>query len=146
MRGCLFPENIHRSILVLVAGQAVIQFAKDRRNDLEYAVKFYLSHSAFTDEASLYTDRGNPLGEFLPEVRNIVPNVDGKFVDAFGAPMAPCIAMEKGESLDIWSARSGSGLDMITALQVCTVNAVATSAMRCFTNNLEYIREACSFC
>lgn len=107
----------------------MVQFAKDRRNDLEYAIKFYLSRSAFVDEASLYTERGNPLGQFLPEVRNIVSNEDGAFVDAFGAPMAPCIAMEKGESLDNWSARSKDGLDMITGLQVC---ADVRSLLCCF--------------
>ena len=97
----------------------MVQFAKDRRNDLEYAIKFFLSYSAFKDEASLYTDHGNPLGQFLPEVRNITGNEDEAFKDAYGAPMAPCIAMERGESLDIWSARNKNGLDMITGLQVC---------------------------
>jgi hypothetical protein len=101
----------------------VVQFAKDRRNDLEYAIKFYLSPAAFQDEATLFMDKSNPLGQFLPEVRNIVGNEDGQFVDAFGAPMAPCIAMEKGESLDIWSSRNGNGIDMITGLQVGMIAA-----------------------
>ena len=108
-----------RGGVCVCAGQAVVQFAKDRRNGLEYAIKFFLSYSAFTDEASLYTDRGNPLGQFLPEVRNIAGNEDQEFKDAHGAPMAPCIAMERGESLDIWSSRNKNGLDMITGLQVC---------------------------
>jgi hypothetical protein len=95
-----------------------VQFAKHRINDLEYAIKFYLSHSAFQDEANLFRNDGNPLGQFLPEVRDIVSNEDGRFVDAFGAPMPPCISMEKGESLDMWSSRNGNGMDMITGLQV----------------------------
>jgi hypothetical protein len=103
---------------MLTAGQAVVQFAKHRINDLEYAIKFYLSHSAFQDEAKLFMNDGNPLGQFLPEVRDIVSNEDGRFVDAFGAPMPPCISMEKGESLDMWSSRNGHGIDMITGLQV----------------------------
>jgi hypothetical protein len=100
------------------AGQAVVQLAKHRINDLEYAIKFYLSHTAFQDEANLFLNDGNPLGQFLPEVRDIVSNADGSFVDAFGAPMPACISMEKGESLDIWSSRNGNGIDMITGLQV----------------------------
>ena len=27
--------------------------------------------------------------------------------------------MEKGESLDVWAASTGDGLDMVTGLQVC---------------------------
>jgi hypothetical protein len=98
----------------------VVQFAKHRLNDLEYAIKFYLSHSAFQDEANLFLNDENPLGQFLPEVRDIVSNENGRFVDAFGAPMPPCISMEKGESLDMWSSRNGNGngMDMITGLQV----------------------------
>jgi hypothetical protein len=103
---------------MLSAGQAVVQFAKHCINDLEYAIKFFLSHSAFQDEANLLMNDGNPLGQFLPEVRDIVSNEDGRFVDAFGAPMPPCISMEKGESLDMWSSRNGNGMDMITGLQV----------------------------
>jgi hypothetical protein len=51
------------------------------------------------------------------QVRNIVDNSDGAFVDGHGAPMSPCIVMEKGESLDLWSARTDDGVDMITGLQ-----------------------------
>jgi hypothetical protein len=47
----------------------VVQFAKDRRSNLDYAVKFFTSRSAFQDEARLFTDKGNPLGKFLPDVR-----------------------------------------------------------------------------
>lgn len=52
------------------------------------------------------------------QVRNVVDNEDCCFKDGHGAPMPPCIAMKKGESLDIWSERGGEGLDMITTLQV----------------------------
>jgi hypothetical protein len=96
----------------------VVQFAKHHINDLEYAIKFYLSRTAFQDEASLFLNDGNPLGQFLPEVRDIVSNEDGWFVDAFGAPMPPCISMEKGESLDMWRSRNRNDMDMITGLQV----------------------------
>jgi hypothetical protein len=37
---------------------------------LEYAIKFFANPAAFLDEARLYTDRGNPLGKFLPDVHS----------------------------------------------------------------------------
>lgn len=42
----------------------------------------------------------------------------GQLTDAHGDPLPPCIVMEKGESLDVWAATSGDGLDMVTGLQV----------------------------
>ena len=102
------------------AGQAVIQFARDRNNDRVYAIKFFLSHSAFAAEAALYTDRHSPLGPFLPQLRNIVgaPGHEPPIFDAHGHPLPPCIVMEKGESLDVWMQRNRGGVDMITGLQV----------------------------
>lgn len=47
------------------AGQAVIQFAKEKHSTLEYAIKFYLSKAAFGEEAALYTDSSSPLGLLL---------------------------------------------------------------------------------
>ena len=40
------------------------------------------------------------------QVRDIVSNDDGEVVDDKGNPLPPCIVMERGESLDIWSARA----------------------------------------
>eukprot|EP00892_Ulva_mutabilis_P000203 jgi/Ulvmu1/10183/UM006_0139.1 len=101
-------------------GQAVIQFAKDQRSSLTYAVKLFLSRAAFTDECGLYTSHTSPLGLFLPALRNIA---DGSstaplVVDGHSNPMPPCIVMEKGESLDVWMQRNRHGVDMITCLQV----------------------------
>jgi len=105
------------------AGQAVIQFAKDRRSGLLYALKFFLSNTAFGDEVKLYTDQGNPLGHFLPQLRNVVGAVGhgAPVVDAHGQPLPPCIVMEKGESLDVWMKRNRDGMDMVTGLQVCRI-------------------------
>jgi hypothetical protein len=89
----------------------------DRQSGKECAVKFFLSHSAFLDEASLYEDRGKPLGRFLPEVHRIVNCPAEGFTDARGVPLPPCIVMEKGESLDHWAARGGDGIDRVTGLQ-----------------------------
>ena len=40
------------------------------------------------------------------QVRDIVSNDNCEVVDAKGNPLPPCIVMERGESLDIWSARA----------------------------------------
>lgn len=102
-----------------LAGQAVIQFAKDKQTHEEFAIKVFLSRRAFEDEARLYEADSCPLGHFLPQVRDIVPNRDAQLVDAAGSPLPPCIVMEKGESLDVWMLRSADmGIDMVTGLQV----------------------------
>lgn len=55
--------------LVLIAGQGIVQMARSRINlREEYALKFFVSKQAFKSEASLYTDRSNPLVQFLPQV------------------------------------------------------------------------------
>lgn len=46
----------------LCAGQAVIQFAKEKNTALEYALKFFLSRTAFREEETLYADTSSPLG------------------------------------------------------------------------------------
>ena len=55
------------------AGQAVVQMCAERQSGKECAVKFFLSNSAFLDEARLYQDHDKPLGRFLPEVRAALP-------------------------------------------------------------------------
>lgn len=48
------------------------------------------------------------------------------FVDGDGNDLPPCIIMEKGESLDLWAASTGDGLDMVTGLQVQHILAQLT--------------------
>ena len=100
------------------AGQAVVQFATDVRTEREYAIKFFATRDAFIDEAALYSDSQNPLSKLLPRVREICDNVDGRITDAAGEALPPCIIMEKGEALNIWSRRNKGGIDHMTALQV----------------------------
>ena len=54
------------------AGQGVVQMARSKHNGLEYAIKFYVSRSAFTAEFGLYSQRTSQkaagLAQFLPEV------------------------------------------------------------------------------
>lgn len=87
---------------------------------MHYALKFFLSHSTFQDEAALYTDKSSPLGPFLPRLRNIAgaEGYDPAVLDREGHALPPCIVMEKGESLDVWMLRNRGGVDMVTGLQV----------------------------
>jgi hypothetical protein len=105
--------------LRLHAGQAIVQFATEVSTDAEFAIKFFATRQSFSDEAALYRDDSdNPLCSMLPAVRDIIDNLDGRFTDSVGDPLPPCIVMEKGESLNIWSRRNKGGLDHTTALQV----------------------------
>lgn len=49
-------------------------------------------------------------------MRNIVDNEDGALVDPAGYPLPPCIVMERGESLDLYSQRNAP--DRATAFVV----------------------------
>lgn len=51
------------------AGQAVVQIAEERSSREQYAIKLFLSRSAFNQEKSLYEDSVAPLGRFLPKLR-----------------------------------------------------------------------------
>ena len=123
--------------------------ARGRHDGVEYAIKFYVSHSAFKAEMGLYFQRtsrnATGLAQFLPQVfqflswigrvahlflyllhmgmftdrsisvdqrntvpqvRNVESNADKSIKDPQGNPLPPCIVMERGESLDIWSERA----------------------------------------
>ena len=56
---------------------------------------------------------------WVPQVRNIVDNEDGALVDPAGYPLPPCIVMERGESLDLYSQRNAP--DRATAFVVRTL-------------------------
>lgn len=68
-------------------------------------MKSFASAAAFHAEVTLYADAGNPLGAFLPRLRALLDNTDGRFRDPHGHKMPPSIIMEKGESLDMWCRR-----------------------------------------
>ena len=48
----------------------------------------------------------------------VVDSGEAGLVDGHGEALLPCIVIEKGESLDLWAAGTGDGLDMVTGLQV----------------------------
>jgi hypothetical protein len=101
------------------AGQAVVQMVEDGRTHLQYAMKFFLSRSAFRQEKELYTNPEQPLGHFLPQLHSIIEESSGTLTDRFGNTLPSCIVMEKGEALNLLVNSSGEGLDMVTGLQVC---------------------------
>ena len=116
---------------VVVAGQAIVQFATHVLSKVEFAIKFFASSAAFNDELAQYIDSASPLRVFLPKARDIVPNDDGAFVDARGHPMPPCIVMEKGESLDRWVQRNKRAMDPFTCMQVRCCESLFTSSCCC---------------
>jgi hypothetical protein len=109
------------------AGQAVVQTVEDKRSEVQYAVKFFVSEVAFQQERALYSDRTQPLGAFLPALHSIVESGGQGLLDAAGHPLPSCIVMEKGESLDLWTC-SGDGIDMVTGLQVCCCSGCGCSS------------------
>ena len=97
------------------AGQAIVQMARCKRSGVEYAAKFFVAEGAFDAESAMYgrdahsahsAQHAPALAQFLPQLRNVEPNTDGRHVDTCGHPLPPCIVMERGESLDIWAARA----------------------------------------
>lgn len=82
-------------------------------------MKFFVSQSAFQQEAEQYSNPENPLRKFLPPLHSVMDNADGTLVDAQGNPLPPCIVMERGESLDIWSRGTKFKMEIHTCMQVC---------------------------
>ena len=123
------------------AGQAVVHFAEDS-GGVEYALKFFLDREAFLTEARLYSACGTPLpgiasitslarpaapavqessglelpaaaARFLPRIEAVADDCR----DPSGAPLPPCIVMEKGESLQDWSNRAEPDLFAAVAVR-----------------------------
>lgn len=92
-----------------------MQFAVGARDGHAYALKFFVIPDSFAAEQALYAD--SALGPFLPRLEAMTDNADGDLVDARGYALPPCIAMEKGESLDEWSRRAKP--DLFMAVTVC---------------------------
>lgn len=73
-------------------------------DQLDYAVKFFVSQKAFAEEGDFY--KSSPLGALLPKCLALCGNEDGAESDAHSIPLPPFLIMEKGESLDEWSRRA----------------------------------------
>jgi hypothetical protein len=52
--------------------------------------------------------------------RNVIDNADGSLVDPAGYPLPPCIVMERGESLDLWSQRAKPDRSQAYSVRACT--------------------------
>lgn len=97
------------------AGQGIVQFARGVTDGLDYALKFFISKSAFDAEGELYRDP--VLGPLLPKIEGLSGNEGGEVGDAHGTPLPPFIAMEKGEALDEWSRRAKPDLFQSVAVR-----------------------------
>lgn len=118
------------------AGQAVVQFAEDVDARAAVAIKFFARDADFAAEAAMYMrvlqqqgrDAQAALVRFVPRVgavrasRTTAGRVDG--VPRHALP--PCVALERGESLQDWAARTELRGDARTA-QCCMVRHRAGS-------------------
>ena len=64
-----------------------------------------LRNSSRSDDWGTFQTRSNSADQrnTVPQVRNVEGNADKSITDPQGSPLPPCIMMERGESLDIWS-------------------------------------------
>jgi hypothetical protein len=86
----------------VVAGQAIVAFARSISDQGTYAIKFFMSPKDFRSEMAIYQD--SPLGKLLPRLEGMYDSEAG-LQDRQGHQLPPCIVMERGESLDEWSRR-----------------------------------------
>ena len=74
------------------------------------------------DDSRPLRGSGSPLRHFLPKLHTIIANEAGSFTDPWGHPMPPCIVMERGEPLDVWSHRSSPYKTMAYVVRTRTVS------------------------
>lgn len=83
------------------AEQAIVQLAHNALSGREVAVKVFATRTAFTAEAALLCNTASPLRGFMPALLALHDNPAGALQGAAGAPLPPCIVMDKGEPLDV---------------------------------------------
>ena len=86
-----------------VGGQGIVQPARGRYDEEEYAIKFFLNRTSFEREEALYLRED--LRRMMPAVKDIVSNSDGSICDMAGRTFPPAIVIERGEPLDEWALR-----------------------------------------
>lgn len=88
------------------AGQGVVAFAQGARDDLAYALKFFVHRPSFLAERDTYRSRA--LGVLLPKVycEYDPEESPGMLTDGAGRPLPACLVMERGEGLADWSRRA----------------------------------------
>jgi hypothetical protein len=67
---CMCIFSLQKIEGFVLAGQAVVQFARQLSSDREYAIKFYLDPDSFLAEAHLYAT-------FVPSLRSSIPELAG---------------------------------------------------------------------
>ena len=121
---------------VAYAGQAIVQMARSKTSGLEFAIKFFISSTAFAAERAMYKREGdshsNDLAHFLPKVHCVEENLDGALKDVHGHALPPCIVMERGESLDIWAARAKPDRSQAFTVRFCYVHIPFKRSCRMF--------------
>ena len=94
------------------AGQSVVQMAQCARTQSEYAMKFFVNQEDFEDERSMYLRSDGTISEHLaadlklPRHHIILDNQEQRLKDRDRNVLPPCIVIERGESLDLWSQRA----------------------------------------
>eukprot|EP00892_Ulva_mutabilis_P005734 jgi/Ulvmu1/3532/UM163_0014.1 len=118
-----------------IGSHAVVQFAQEVDAQHAVAIKFYARDADFAADAAMLTrvlhepNRAAQarLVRFVPRVKALRGSRTGSC--AAGAPrhsLPPCVALERGESLQEWAARTDTAAD-VYELQCCAVLAqVAT--------------------
>lgn len=105
----------------------MVQFARDLRDDRDYAIKLFVSRKAFDAETALYGDA--VLQELLPKIEAMTDNERGSEGDAHGTPLPPFIIMEKGEALDEWSRRAKPDMFQSVAVRSSAAYGSACSSL-----------------
>ena len=94
----------------------MVQFCRSVHDTREYAIKMFAVPTAFAAEAAMYKD--STISNFLPRVEAMHDGNDADITDPAGSALAPCIVMEKGESLNEWSERAEPDLFMSIAVRL----------------------------
>eukprot|EP00892_Ulva_mutabilis_P003963 jgi/Ulvmu1/1939/UM012_0099.1 len=81
---------------------AIVQLAHNVLSGREVAIKVFATRPAFTAEAALLCNTASPLRGFMPALLALHDNPAGVLQGAAGAPLPPCIVMDKGEPLDVF--------------------------------------------
>lgn len=101
--------------LQICAGQAVVQFAQDIDTRQTVAIKFFTRDADFAAEAAMYTrvlqeedrEAQGRFVRFVPRVEALRSSRGSARVE--GVPrhaLPPCLALERGNSLQDWVART----------------------------------------
>lgn len=79
-----------------------MQLAHNALSGREVAVKVYATRAAFTAEAALLANAASPLRAFMPALLALHDNAGAALQGAAGAPLPPCLVMDRGEPLDVF--------------------------------------------